>query len=274
MVDWPEVPEDVVVGVERRWPERARRWADAAPIELREICDMYDAKPRTVMRARYGFVVAADSPNGGLVIRSSPDPDAWTQADVAIALADLGVAPAIHETIVSITSLWTVMEELRPGTPLALTDRSTVDLDALAAPFAAMRNQLAPKPGMPSVFDWLRNRLEDDNLTELPVWREPAPIEERRDALRILDELVRDAEPALCHGDASTWNVLTSDAAGWKLVDPRGVSGEVAYDLAVVSLKLRSELSPATAGQQLAAAAGVDRDRVLAWIDTAEAARV
>ncbi|GAA0742480.1 phosphotransferase [Dactylosporangium roseum] len=275
MVDWPELPAGIVAGIEKRWPDHARAWAADVETELREICDMYDAKPRTVLPARYGFVVAVDSPHGGLVLRSSPDPDASIQADVASALADLGVAPVVHETILAPSGLWMVLEEVQPGTPLALTDRSTVDLNALAAPFAAMLNQPAPRQVLPSVFDWLRERLKDDNLTDMPVWREgPAPLNERQEALGVLDELAQDTKPGLCHGDASTWNLLTSGDSGWKIIDPRGVSGEIGYDLAVIALKLRGDLPPADLGSRLAKAAGTDWDRVKRWISVAEAARV
>ena len=46
-----------------------------------------------VLPARYGFVVKADSTNGRLVFRASPDPAAPVQAKVATTLADVGVAP-------------------------------------------------------------------------------------------------------------------------------------------------------------------------------------
>ncbi|MGI5178702.1 phosphotransferase [Dactylosporangium sp. CA-152071] len=274
MVGWPTLPDGTAESIAKRWPERAYVWAKHVEAELRELCSRYDATPRGVLPARYGFVVAVTTPQGCLVLRSSPDPDASTQADVAIALADLGVAPVVYETIGSEAGFWTVMDEVQPGVPLALMDRNTVDLGALAEPFAQMNNRPAPRPGMPSVFDWLRHRLEDDNLTELPAWREPAPTIERVAALAALDELARTAEPSLCHGDASTWNLLTSGRHHWKLIDPRGVSGEVAYDVAVAALKLRSALPPEEAASRLSKLVGTSPSRVADWMFIADAARV
>jgi streptomycin 6-kinase len=275
MTDWPQLPDGIVEGIEKRWPERARPWADQVEAELREFCQTFNATPRDVLAARYGFVVAADSPRGGLVFRSSPDPDALVQADVASALAGIGVSPAVHDIVATPSGIWTVMDEVLPGTPLALTNKSAVDLHALAAPFAAMYGQPAPRAEMLSIFEWLQIRLEDDNLSDIPVWRDgPAPIEERHDALDLLENLAQDSQLSLCHGDASSWNLLSSGSAHWQLVDPRGVSGEVAYDLAVVAMKLRGDMSTDEVAGHLARAAKVSIDRVLAWISIAEAARV
>ncbi|MEV4514494.1 phosphotransferase [Dactylosporangium sp. NPDC049525] len=275
MTDWPELPDGVAESIEKRWPGRAQPWAEQVEVELRLVCGAHNAVPRHVLPSRFGFVVAADSPRGGLVVRSSPDPDALLQAEVALSLAKLGIAPRVHETIASDVGLWTVMDEVRPGTPLALTDRNTVNLRMLAAPFAKMCGQPAPHVDMPSIFDWLRDRLEDDNLIDVPVYQDgPAPLGERQAALRTLDELASTAEPSLCHGDASTWNLLISSEGQWVLVDPRGVSGEPDYDLAVIALKLRSDLVPEQAARRLAGAAEVDSQRVLSWLAVAEAARV
>lgn len=78
----------------------------------------------------------------------------------------------------------------------------------------------------------------------------------------------------MSHGDASTWNLLTSGWNGWKLIDPREVAGEVAYDLAVVALKLRGELSASAVGVRLAIAAGASPMRVQNWIKVASSARI
>jgi streptomycin 6-kinase len=273
-LDKPQIPENVLTGVQARWPDRAERWATTAPDVLRDLCDRYGARPRSVLNARYGFVVVADTSDGGLVFRSSPDPDGSTQAAVAAALAGLGVGPAIHETISTEVDTWTVMEEVRPGTPFALVDHETVDLESLAAPLAALKDQPVPVPGMLSVFDWLRERLENDNLTELPSWMEPAPPAERQDALRILDDLAQGHTPQLCHGDASTWNLLAIGGNRWTLIDPRGVSGEVDYDVAVLASKTRTGQDHMIRLSQFATAAGIHRDRASAWAIVAATARV
>lgn len=63
--------------------------------------------------------------------------------------------------------------------------------------------------------------------------------------------------------------------AGWVvLIDPRGVSGEVEYDLAVVALKATRFVPLAVILTNLASLVGVDQHRVEVWTVVASAARV
>jgi streptomycin 6-kinase len=78
----------------------------------------------------------------------------------------------------------------------------------------------------------------------------------------------------LCHGDASPWNLLLSNDRRLMLIDPRGLAGEVAYDLAVVAIKAASVAPPAITAPYLAHQVEADPDRVLAWVSIADAARV
>jgi hypothetical protein len=94
MTTAPQVPAKVLTGVRKRWPDRADVWTNRVQAELDDLCQRYRAIPRRGMPARDGFVVAVDTPDGALVMRASPDPDGPIQAQVAAALADLGVSPA------------------------------------------------------------------------------------------------------------------------------------------------------------------------------------
>jgi streptomycin 6-kinase len=67
----------------------------------------------------------------------------------------------------------------------------------------------------------------------------------------------------LCHGDTSPRNILADGTDRWLLVDPRGVRGEVEYDVAVLALKTARE-APATTAI-LPREVGVDPLRVQAW---------
>src|SRR6266540_135977 len=268
------VPPTVVSAVQARWPAHTRDWPTHVEAELLELCERYEAKPREVLPARYGFVVAADTADGGIVLRASADPRGPTQAEVARALAKLGAGPTVHEAIVTDDGTWTVLDEVRPGTPLAMTDLSTVSLDALAIPLAAINGQPTPLLGMPSILDWLRIRLEDDELADLAPGTSVAPIGVRRVAIDVLGELATDATPGLCHGDASMWNVLANGHSDWLLIDPRGMTGEISYDIAVLAFKIARQQSPALIAARLAQAIGVDPERVQAWVTVASAARV
>jgi streptomycin 6-kinase len=108
MTDQFAVPETVLANVRRRWPTVAGKWASLVDAEFRSLCERYQATPQSVLSARYGLVVAVDTSNGPLVFRSSPDPRGKAQAAVAVALAELGAAPRVHEADTTDHGTWTV----------------------------------------------------------------------------------------------------------------------------------------------------------------------
>jgi streptomycin 6-kinase len=264
----------VVANIQQRWPDRAHPWASRVEAELRELCTRYKARTLKVLPARYGFVIAADTQHGPIVLRSSPDPHGPEQAAVATALADIGIAPTMHETVVTDHGTWTILDQVRPGTPLAAADPSTITLDALFSPLAAMNGQPASVTGMPSIVDWLRQRLKDDHLADLRPGTTVAPAEQRRAALDVLDDLAHDLIPGLCHGDASLRNILASGQTAWKYIDPRGMSGETAYDVAVLAIRVARLLPIPDVASFVAREAAVDTERVKAWMAVAEIGRV
>jgi streptomycin 6-kinase len=270
----PHVPPDVIANVQQRWPDRADRWASHVEAELRELCTRYDAESLKVLPARYGFVIAAETPSGPVVLRSSPDPHGSEQAAVAATLARLGIAPTVHGTVSTDHGTWTVMERVKPGTPLAAADPATITLNTLFSPLRAMNGQPAPVPGMPSITDWLRDRLRDDHLSDLRPGTTIATADERRAALAILEDLAHDLTPGLCHSDVSTRNILSSGQARWKFIDPRGMTGETAYDVAVLGIRVARLLPSQDLAATVCRVAGVDAERVHAWMTLADAARV
>ncbi|MGI6873929.1 phosphotransferase [Amycolatopsis sp. 3B14] len=268
------VPDKLANSVRARWSDRADAWLTSIGPELDELTRQHSATPQRVLPARYAFVVSATSPHGPLIFRASPDPAALDQATVAEALGRLDVGPKIHLTSSTDTGSWTVMEQVVPGTPLADADPATLDIEALARPLRAMAGQPAPSPDLPLITDWLRDRLTDDNLTELPVGEQVAPKTERAHALELLNELAADMRPSLCHGDASPWNVLAGPHGQWKLIDPRGMQGEPEYDAAVIAYKFERLLSRPGVGSRMVKHSDLDRERVSRWEAIACAGRV
>ncbi|OXM70798.1 MULTISPECIES: aminoglycoside phosphotransferase family protein [Amycolatopsis] len=269
-----KVPDKLANSVRARWPDRADTWLTSISSELDELTHQHSATLQRVLPARYAFVVSATSPHGPLIFRASPDPAALDQATVAEALGRLDIGPKIHLTTSTDTGSWTVMEQVIPGTPLADANPATLDIEALARPVRAMAGQPAPSPDLPLITDWLRDRLINDNLTELPEGEQVAPKAERAYALELLDDLTADMRPGLCHGDASPWNVLTGHDGQWKLIDPRGMQGEPEYDAAVMAFKLQHFLSISNAEGKIADLSQLDSTRIDAWETVARAARI
>jgi streptomycin 6-kinase len=260
--------------VRQRWPNRAEPWAKQVENELRALCDRYEVVASTVLPARYGLVVAVDTPVGALVLRASPDPHGPEQTAVAIALAELGISPKVHQAVSTDHGTWTVLDRVRPGTPLYFADLAVISLESLFAPLAAMRGRPAPRPGMSSITDWLRGRLEDDQLSDLRAGTTVAPEDERAAAVEALAKLTRDLTPGLCHGDASRGNIIASGPDHWKFIDPRGMSGESAYDVAVLANRVVRFRHSANLIQRIAKLSDASPERVSAWMAIAEAARV
>ncbi|ROS41398.1 phosphotransferase [Amycolatopsis thermoflava] len=268
------VPDKLANSVRARWSDRADAWLTSIGPELDELTRQHSATPQRVLPARYAFVVSATSPHGPLIFRASPDPAALDQATVAEALGRLDVGPKIHLTSSTDTGSWRVMEQVVRGTPLADADPATLDIEALARPLRAMAGQPAPSPDLPLITDWLRDRLTDDNLTELPVGEQVAAKTERAHALELLNELAADMRPSLCHGDASPWNVLAGPHGQWKLIDPRGMQGEPEYDAAVLADKVLHFLTIPDALANIGVGSELDLGRAVRWKTIARAARV
>jgi streptomycin 6-kinase len=266
------VPAEVMREVRTRWPHVADTWADSATTELQRFCDRYEATPTRIMRSRSGLVVKANSPSGPLIFRYSPDPNGAAQATVAAALAALNVSPAVRETVTTLYGTTMVLDCITPGTPLG--DATTLpNPEHVAEMLRPMIGQPVPA-GLPSLIDWLRDRLTDDHLADRAPGRSVAPLPERQAALAMLDRLSRDHAPALCHGDASPWNILYGHAGRLYLVDPRGLAGELAYDIAVIAAKSEKHISSLEALRRLTGALAISYERASVWLRIIRAARV
>jgi streptomycin 6-kinase len=264
--DWEQVtvPAEIVRAACKRWPDRGPAWAASVNAGLDELCRRYRVRALKVMDARYGFVVSARAAGDRLlVLKSTPDPAGTLQASAAKQLAELGIGPTVHEVITSDVGMWTVMDQVLPGTRAA----SSSSLDELAGLLRPLAAAPPTARALPPISAWLRQRLLDGGLTDLPPAAAPASPEERQTALSTLDDLLADESRSLCHGDLSGGNVLRG-SRGLELVDPRGVSGDVEYDAAVLALKAGRQIA------DLARVIPVDVARVEAWSLVALAARV
>ncbi|MBO3740919.1 hypothetical protein J5X75_25730 [Actinoplanes sp. NEAU-H7] len=90
----------------------------------------------------------------------------------------------------------------------------------------------------------------------------------------MLAELAQDHVPGLCHGDASSGNVISSGMHGWMYIDPRGMSGEYAYDAAVMAIRIAAVPSSIDIANFVAEAVQVPESRLRDWMAVAHAARV
>ncbi|BCJ29588.1 phosphotransferase [Actinocatenispora sera] len=267
------VSTHVLAGISARWPELAEPWSMSVAGELHELCVRYNAEPIAVLPARFGLVVKANTPDGQIVLRSSPDPNGRHQGAISVALAQIGVSPQVHEVSTTDHGTWTVMDMIEPGTPLG--DQNVLpEPEQVAAMLGPLIGQPAPTSDLPNLVDWLRDRLTDDRLRDLAPGCQVASTKERRAALADLDTLALNHVPGLCHADASPWNVLAGKHERLYLIDPRGISGEVSYDAAIIALKAAPHRPVKLTAKAISTTLNIDARRVLAWASIAAIARV
>lgn len=270
------VPPNVEDAVSEQWPEAGPRWSANVIREFADLCERYELTPSQVFAARYAFAVAASTRSGEeVVLRSTPDPMAVHQAVVSQALADRDIGPRVHDVITTDSATWTIIDRVRPGDDLASLPNDQRTFRALTHVFQRLAGQPAPRADLPKLTDWLRQRLQDDHLTDLAPNRQPATPAERKHGLDALAQLEGcGSNDGLCHGDMSSTNVLLGSSGHLLLIDPRGLAGDANYDAAVLTAKATGYGISATVIGQLVKNAGFDRARTEAWASIAIAARV
>jgi streptomycin 6-kinase len=153
--------------------------------------------------------------------------DEWRCGEVAAKFGGRGVVQ-VYEHMAGAA----LFEKLDPGEPLAaltLAGRDDEATDILAMMLGRMTPGEPPE-GCPTVEQWgggfVRGAALDDE-------RLPSTLLDP--AQRIYADLCRtQREPALLHGDLHHYNVLSDRARGWCAVDPKGVVGELEYELGAV----------------------------------------
>ena len=126
-----------------------------------------------------------------------------------------------------------LLERLEPGTELVELVRAGCDEEAtqiLADVIRQMANH-EPPPGCPTVFDWARGFDRYLNVCgDGPISRELA--KQARDIYQRLAESQK--QTMLLHGDLHHYNVLLDTKRGWVAIDPKGVVGELEYEVGAI----------------------------------------
>ncbi|MFL5617982.1 MAG: aminoglycoside phosphotransferase family protein [Gemmatimonadaceae bacterium] len=191
--------------------------------------------------------------------------DEWWSGEIVRAFAGRGVVLVLEHTDGAL-----LLERLMPGHPLVDLTLRGADEEAtaiLARVVSAMRPDVAPR-ACATVEEW--GRGFDRYLASHARHVSRALVERARLTYAALAGSQRDVR--LLHGDLQQSNVLFDHARGWIAIDPKGVVGELAYELGAF---LRNPVErPGTfldpdvierRVAQLASTLNVDRDRVIGW---------
>jgi streptomycin 6-kinase len=164
-----------------------------------------------------------------------------------------------------------LLERLDPATALVELVRARRDDEAthiLANTIRQMANH-EPPPGCPTLFDWALgfdrySGEHRDGPVSLHLAHEAAEIYRSLAATQL--------KTMLLHGDLHHYNVLFDSKRGWIAIDPKGVVGELEYELGAVirnPVELPDFYISRTVVErrlkQLTDALGLNYDRALRW---------
>ena len=165
-----------------------------------------------------------------------------------------------------------LLERLRPGHMLTAVND---DDEATRIAAGVMRRLWRPLPEehiFPSVSEWAdglaRLRAEFGGTTG-PF---SARLVEMAESL-YTDLLASSAEPVLLHGDLHHYNILAAEREPWLAIDPKGVSGEPAYEVGALIRNPMPDIYGWPNLEQvldrrfdiLAEMLALDRQRLVAW---------
>jgi streptomycin 6-kinase len=191
--------------------------------------------------------------------------DEWRSGEVLAAFGGRGMVRVLEHVPGA-----ALLERLDPGTPLAGMALNGGDDEAtgiLAEVIARMSVVDRDLQAFTSIEEWGRGfdrYLAGDDR--------PLPSGLVEEAGRVFAELCASQRgPRLLHGDLQHYNVLFDDRRGWVAIDPKGVVGELEYEIGAA---LRNPDRPALYAsretverrvRRYADALGLDARRVLAW---------
>jgi streptomycin 6-kinase len=191
--------------------------------------------------------------------------DEWHSGEVLRAFDGRGVARVLEHVEGAM-----LLERLDPGTSLAqiaCDDRDEEATTVLAGVIASMSPGHAPA-SCPTVSDWGRGFSRYLATSDAQVPADLVRLAARRSEQ--LCESQRDVR--LLHGDLQHYNILHDRDRGWVAIDPKGVIGELEYELgaALRNPTERPEVftDPTTIRcrvSALSSALSLDAERITAW---------
>lgn len=192
--------------------------------------------------------------------------DEWKSGDVLRAFQGSGTARVLESVDGAV-----LLEQLDPATQLVELVRQGRDEEATAicARVISQMAQHEPPAGCPTVLDWARGfdrHLSQSNDLTIPTQL----VESARETyLRLATS---QKQTMLLHGDLHHYNVLYDSDRGWVAIDPKGVVGELEYELGAIirnPFELPDFYTSRTVVQrrlhQLTSVLGLDYDRALSW---------
>jgi streptomycin 6-kinase len=159
--------------------------------------------------------------------------DEWRSGEILQAFDGNGVARIYEHAPGAV-----LLERLRPGNSLAemaVSGRDEEATEILAAviqqmSMSAHETSKASATGVVTVLDWAKAFKRN-----IATGDDQVPKELVESAHRLYSSLcASQRDPHLLHGDLHHYNVLFDSERGWLAIDPKGVIGEVEYEIGAI----------------------------------------
>jgi len=245
-----------------RMLDHARKWAVVIDNTLETETSVIGFGSREVGELKNQSVVLK-------VIRREGD-DEWQSGAILQAFGGDGVARVYEHGPGAV-----LLERLRPGNSLAemsISGRDAEATDILAKVIEQMTisspDALRVCPQVPTVWDWAKGFERYITTGDAQI---PKQLVESAQRL-YLKLCASQRKPRLLHGDLQHYNVLFDAERGWLAIDPKGVIGEVEYEIGAILRNpferpdlFTSRNSVETRIKQLTERLHLEYERVLAW---------
>lgn len=251
--------EEITARLSLRFGPEVAPWAARVPERVAELTRRWDLVPGggPLSQGASSVVLAATRDGEPVVLKLSPDePFLAEQTAVLRLLGPTGRVPAV----VAEETGAVLMEAVLPGTEVADLPEppAASDWADLVAPLHA----LPPTPGLRDLrdrceefFARIGRRVTGDGPVTPAMWER---------ATTRCRTLVATGRRVLLHGDLHPGNVLVG-SRGLVAIDPRPCVGDPCFDVVDFALEAAGHEGVADRSARLAAACGLDPDRLYAW---------
>jgi streptomycin 6-kinase len=270
-----EVPSAFAAHLRQRLGGRGERWLQELPRLVDDLSREWAIAVGQPFALSFNFVARATLGTGeDAVLKIAPP---WEDGEVhqeifALALYDGRGACRLLESDVDRQAM--LLERVRPGAMLA-TVAAQDDDEATTIAADVMRRLWLPAAELPDpgrfrpLAAWFkayeRHRAEYGGPGPFP----PSVLDH---AETVTADLLSSSPPhVLLHADFHHDNVLSSDRAGWLIIDPKGMIGDLGYEVGPFMLNPWSDVQPKPTAllrrrlDILAAELAYPRDRLRDW---------
>lgn len=266
-----QLPAEFSRTITQLYGERGQRWLAELPALLGTFAQRWGLALGAPFTLSYNYVAPATRTDGTAAVLKVgvPNPELLSEIAALRHYAGRGIVRLLDADADAGALL---IERLAPGVPLAQLSN---DEEATALAAGVMRALWQPAPAehdFPTVARWgqgfARMRARFGGGTG-PL---PPALVARAEAL-FAELLASAGPPTLLHGDLHHDNILSAGRAPWLAIDPKGVVGEPAFEVAAFLRNPHGRVLRAANPARLLArrvdifadALGIERARLLAW---------